>query len=73
MSKIKNYVMGIEEDLYNIDGFETIVTESDSYSEFTKKLLDKPEFHKVYDQYGAAWVRDILLQVWNEYWEPQYV
>jgi len=73
MGQVKNYVMGIEEDIMNIDGFETMVNESGTYTELANKLLEKPEFIKIFDQYGAAWVRDILQQVWDEYSGTQYV
>jgi hypothetical protein len=73
MGKVKGLVMDIEEELYDIDNFEDMISESESYSQFTMKLLEKPQFNKIHEQYGSSWVRGVLLDMWNEYWGTQYV
>jgi len=66
MGKVKGLVMDIEEELYGIDNFEDMISESESYSQFTMKLLEKPHFNKIHEQYGSSWVRGVLLDMWNE-------
>lgn len=73
MGKVKGLVMDIQEEIYDIDNLEDMISESESYSQFTMKLLEKPQFKKIYEQYGSSWVKGVLLDMWNEYWDTQYV
>ena len=73
MGKVKGMIMDIEEELYDIDNFEDMISESESYSQFTMKLLEKPQFNQIYEQYGSSWVKGVLQDRWNEYWGNQYV
>ena len=73
MGKVKGLVIDIEDELYGIDNFEDMICESESYSQFTMKLLEKPQFNKIYEQYGSSWVKGVLLEMWNEYLGTQYV
>jgi len=65
MSKIKNYMMDIEEKIYSIDGFEDKVSESENTSEIKDWVIEKLGFTTSFD-IGIA--SDVVDNSWNEYW-----
>ena len=65
MSKIKNYMMGIEEDIYAIDGFEDKVSEAENTSEVKDWVVEKLGLTSSFD-IGIA--SDVVDNCWNEYW-----
>ena len=65
MSKIKNYMMDIEEKIYSIDGFEDKVSESENTSEIKDWVIEKLGLTTSFD-IGIA--SDIVDNSWNEYW-----
>jgi len=65
MSKIKNYMMGIEEDIYAIDGFENKVSEAENTSEVKAWVVEKLGLTNSFD-IGIA--SDVVDNCWNEYW-----
>ena len=65
MSKIKNYMMDIEEKIYSIDGFEDKVSESENTSEVKDWVIEKLGLTTSFD-IGIA--SDVVDNSWNEYW-----
>ena len=65
MSKIKNYMMDIEEKIYSIDGFEDKVSESENTSEIKDWVIKKLGLTTSFD-IGIA--SDVVDNSWNEYW-----
>ena len=65
MSKIKNYMMDIEEKIYSIDGFEDKVSESENTSEIKDWVIEKLGLTTSFD-IGIA--SDVVDNSWNEYW-----
>tara|TARA_X000001036_G_scaffold435129_1_gene475772 strand:- start:820 stop:1029 length:210 start_codon:yes stop_codon:yes gene_type:complete len=65
MSKIKNYMMDIEEKIYSIDGFEDKVSESENTSEVKDWVIEKLGLTTSFDVGIAS---DVIDNSWNEYW-----
>tara|TARA_Y100001973_G_C5129656_1_gene297032 strand:+ start:119 stop:328 length:210 start_codon:yes stop_codon:yes gene_type:complete len=65
MGKVKNYMMGIEEDIYAIDGFEDKVSEAENTSEVKAWVVEKLGLTSSFD-IGIA--SDVVDNCWNEYW-----
>ena len=65
MSKIKNYMMDIEEKIYSIDGFEDKVSESENTSEVKDWVIEKLGLTTSFDVGIAS---DVVDNTWNEYW-----
>ena len=65
MGKVKNYMMGIEEDIYAIDGFEDKVSEAENTSEVKAWVVEKLGLTNSFD-IGIA--SDVVDNCWNEYW-----
>ena len=65
MSKIKNYMMDIEEKIYSIDGFEDKVSESENTSEIKDWVIEKLGLTTSFDVGIAS---DVVDNSWNEYW-----
>jgi len=65
MGKVKNYMMGIEEDIYAIDGFENKVSEAENTSEVKAWVVEKLGLTSSFD-IGIA--SDVVDNCWNEYW-----
>tara|TARA_X000000950_G_C13718626_1_gene579258 strand:+ start:29 stop:238 length:210 start_codon:yes stop_codon:yes gene_type:complete len=65
MSKIKNYMMDIEEKIYSIDGFEDKVSESENTSEVKDWVIEKLGLTTSFDVGIAS---DVVDNSWNEYW-----
>tara|TARA_Y100001938_G_scaffold50461_1_gene70442 strand:+ start:2951 stop:3160 length:210 start_codon:yes stop_codon:yes gene_type:complete len=65
MGKVKNYMMGIEEDIYAIDGFEDKISEAENTSEVKTWVVEKLGLTSSFD-IGIA--SDVVDNCWNEYW-----
>ena len=65
MGKVKNYMMGIEEDIYAIDGFENKISEAENTSEVKAWVNEKLGLTTSFD-IGIA--SDVVDNTWNEYW-----
>ena len=65
MSKIKNYMMDIEEKIYSIYGFENKVSEAENTSEVKAWVNEKLGLTTSFD-IGIA--SDVVDNCWNEYW-----
>tara|TARA_B000000532_G_scaffold14575_1_gene10460 strand:- start:168 stop:374 length:207 start_codon:yes stop_codon:yes gene_type:complete len=65
MSKIKNYMMDIEEKVYDIDGLEAKVSESEHIDEVKSFVFEKLDLKTSFDK-GIA--EDVIKGCWNEYW-----
>ncbi len=57
--------MGIEEDIYAIDGFEDKVSEAENTSEVKDWVVEKLGLTSSFD-IGIA--SDVVDNCWNEYW-----
>lgn len=57
--------MGIEEDIYAIDGFENKVSEAENTSEVKAWVVEKLGLTSSFD-IGIA--SDVVDNCWNEYW-----
>ena len=57
--------MGIEEDIYAIDGFENKVSEAENTSEVKAWVVEKLGLTNSFD-IGIA--SDVVDNCWNEYW-----
>ena len=64
MSKIKNYIMDIEEKVFGLD-LEKIITESENASEAKALVLKQLSLTNSFD-IGIA--SDVVDNSWNEYW-----
>ena len=65
MSKIKNYMMDIEEDVYAIEGLEEKISESEDISEVKAFVVETLGLKTSFD-IGIA--EDAVTSLWNEYW-----
>lgn len=65
MSKIKNYIMDIEEKVFGLD-LEKIITESDTLQEATNKVVSV--FKKEFTTFEMDIAKDVVGNCWNEYW-----
>ena len=65
MSKIKNYMMDIEEKVYDIDGLEAKVSESEHIDEVKNFVFEKLDLKTNFDKDIAG---DVIKECWNEYW-----
>jgi len=65
MSKIKNYMMDIEEDVYAIEGLEEKISESEDISEVKAFVVETLGLKTSFD-IGIA--EDAVASLWNENW-----
>ncbi len=63
MSKIKNYMMDIEEKVYEIDGLEEKVSESEHISEVKTFVFETLNLKTKFDQDCAEYT---INECWNE-------
>tara|TARA_B100001063_G_C16229470_1_gene295603 strand:- start:144 stop:347 length:204 start_codon:yes stop_codon:yes gene_type:complete len=64
MSKIKNYMMDIEEKVYDIDGLEAKVSESEHIDEVKNFVFEKLNLTTSFDKDCAEYT---ITSCWNEY------
>ena len=65
MSKMKNYIMDVEEKVFGLD-LEKIITESDTVQEATNKVVSV--FKKEFTTFEMDIAKDVVGNCWNECW-----
>ena len=65
MSKIKNYMMDIEEDVYAIEGLEEKISDAEDISEVKAFVVETLGLKTSFD-IGIA--EDAVTSLWNENW-----
>ena len=65
MSKIKNYIMDIEEKIFSIESLEDKVSESEDISEVNSFVVEKLGLTTSFD---INIVNDVVSGVWNDFW-----
>ena len=65
MSKIKNYMMVIQEDVWDIDGLETKIGEAEHIEEVYNFVVETLGLKTHFD-IGIA--KDAVLEMWNDFW-----
>ena len=65
MSKLKGYIMDIEEDVYAVEGLEEKITESEDISEVQTFVVDALGLKTSFDIEIA---KDAVTNMWNEGW-----
>ena len=65
MSKIKNYMMDIEEKVFDIDGLETKICECEHIAEMKAFVVEKLGLETHFD-IGIA--EGVVDDMWNDFW-----
>tara|TARA_B100000035_G_scaffold274381_1_gene250733 strand:+ start:563 stop:784 length:222 start_codon:yes stop_codon:yes gene_type:complete len=65
MGKVKSYIMDIEEDVYNIEGLEDKISESDDISEVKSWVVEQLGLKTHFD---ISIAENAVLEMWNELW-----
>ena len=65
MGKVKSYIMDIEEDVYNIEGLEDKISESDDISEVKSWVVEQLGLKTHFD---ISIAENAVLEMWNEFW-----
>ena len=65
MSKIKNYMMDIQEDVYAIEGLEEKISESEDITEIKTFVVDTLGLKTSFD---ISIAEDAVTSLWNENW-----
>ena len=65
MGKVKSYIMDIEEDVYNIEGLENKISESEDISEVNTFVVDTLGFKTHFD---ISIAENTVSEMWNELW-----
>jgi len=65
MSKIKNYMMDIEEKVFDIDGLETKIGECEHIAEMKAFVVEKLGLKTHFD-IGIA--EGVVDDMWNDFW-----
>jgi len=66
MSRMKDYMMDIEDQVYGIEGLEDKVSESDHIDEVKTFVYDALGLITSFDKECAD---EVISTCWNEYWE----
>ena len=66
MSKMKNYMMDIEEKIIAIEGIEEKVSESEHISEVKEFVVDNLGLTSSFD---ISIANELVGDVWNEFWD----
>lgn len=64
MSKMKNYMMDIEQKVFDLD-LEKIITEADTVNIAEEKVINRLGFKNLFD---ISIAKDTVRNCWNEYW-----
>tara|TARA_Y100001954_G_scaffold198961_1_gene216701 strand:+ start:820 stop:1032 length:213 start_codon:yes stop_codon:yes gene_type:complete len=64
MSKIKNYIMDIEEKVFGVD-LEEIIQQAETVEDAETKVVKELGFTSSFD---IDIVKDVVGTCWNEYW-----
>ena len=65
MGKVKSYIMDIEEDVYNIEGLEDKISESEDISEVNTFVVDPLGLKTHFD---ISIAENTVSEMWNELW-----
>jgi len=65
MGKVKSYIMDIEEDVYNIEGLEDKISESEDISEVNTFVVDTLGLKTHFD---ISIAQNAVSEMWNELW-----
>ena len=65
MSKIKNYMMDIEENVYDLDGLENKISESEDISEVKSWVVAELGLETHFD---ISIANGAVTEMWNEFW-----
>ena len=65
MSKIKNYMMDIEENVYDLDGLENKISESEDISEVKSWVVAELGLVSSFD---ISIANGVVTEMWNEFW-----
>ena len=65
MGKVKSYIMDIEEDVYNIEGLEDKISESEDISEVNAFVVDALGLKTHFD---ISIAENTVSEMWNELW-----
>ena len=65
MGKVKSYIMDIEEDVYNIEGLEDKISESEDISEVNTFVVDTLGLKTHFD---ISIAENTVSEMWNELW-----
>ena len=65
MGKIKNYVMDIEEQIFDIENIENKIGECECLQEAQDFVVDKLNFTTHFD---IDIVNETVSELWNEFW-----
>ena len=69
MGKVKNYMMGIEEDIFAIPGLESKCGECEVIGEFEDFVLKALSLTSTFDIEIA---KELVHDMWNEFWGKYY-
>tara|TARA_B100001093_G_scaffold409627_1_gene398677 strand:- start:1968 stop:2174 length:207 start_codon:yes stop_codon:yes gene_type:complete len=65
MGKVKNYMMDIQENVWNIDGLETKIGECEHIEEVNTFVVETLGLKTHFDIDIA---KDAILEMWNDFW-----
>ena len=65
MSKIKNYIMDIEEKVFGIDGLETKIGECEHIAEMKAFVVEKLGLTTNFD---ISIAEDVVDDMWSDFW-----
>ena len=65
MGKVKNYMMDIQEDVYDIEGIEEKISESEDVSEVKVWVVNQLGLTSHFD---ISIAQDTVTEMWNEFW-----
>lgn len=65
MSKISNYILGIEENIFAIEGIEDKFSEAEDISEVNNFVIKQLQLKSSFDIDIA---KDVISAQWNEFW-----
>ena len=73
MGKVKNYMMDIEEDVWNIEGLEEKISESEDVSEVKDWVVEQLGLKTHFDiSIGQGAVTDMWNELWGNYQDCPY-
>ena len=66
MGKVKSYIMDIEEDVYDLEGLENKISESEDISEVKSWVVDQLGLKTHFD---ISIAEGAVTDMWNELWD----
>ena len=65
MGKVKSYIMDIEENVYDLEGLENKISESEDISEVKVWVVEQLGLTSHFD---ISIAQDAVTEMWNELW-----